>query len=335
MAKYSIFTEFSPETSARLYDNLPDRPYCANNLAHGLKIRTRKTAFQRYAYLQLNKYYATAYLSFDVDRGGAALAWEDADLPAPTFATINPENLHAHLVYELYTPVLLWENARQHPILWLNAIKRAYTESLEADAGYSGLIGKNPNHTRWDILDFRTRYELVELSEAVSVQQRHFIPQKGFREDFAAEGRNNFLFELGRFYAYRKVHQCQSREALNRAVQTHIKNLNITEFPDPLQSNELRHIAKSLATWTWQNRATISGGYKRKTKDAADLRARQAQNALNTNKLRKAATEATIRKAIGAFLKQGRKITKTAIAQEMGVSRQTLNNYKHLFPPKV
>jgi len=335
VAKYSIFTQFSPETSARLYDNLPDHPYCANNLAQGLEIRTKKTAFHRYAYLQLNKYYATAYLSFDVDRGGAALAWEDADLPAPTFVTINPENLHAHLVYELYTPVLLWENAHQHPILWLNAIKRAYTETLEADAGYSGLIGKNPNHTRWDILDFRSRYELVELSEAVGVQQRHFTPQKGFREDFAAEGRNNFLFELGRFYAYRKVHQCQSRGVLNRSVQTYISNLNITEFPDPLQTNELRHIAKSLATWTWQNRATISGGYKRKTKDAADLHARQVQSAVTTNKARKAATEEKIKKAIDTFLRNGKRITKAGIAQEAGVSRQAIQRYYSHFFPKV
>jgi len=155
MRDYSIFHTFSAETKNRLYANLPDKPYCSNNLQNGLIIRTKKTAFERYVYIQLNKYYAICYLTFDVDREGAGAEWYfELDLPAPTFVTINPENLHAHLVYELFTPVLLWENARQKPIEWLNVVRRAWTEALRADAGYNGLISKNPNHSHWKILDF-------------------------------------------------------------------------------------------------------------------------------------------------------------------------------------
>lgn len=331
MANYSIFMRFSAETAARLYENLPDKPYCSNDLSYGLKIRSKKTAFSRYAYLQLNRYYATAYLIFDVDRAGAAFAWEDADVLVPTFIVINLENLHAHLVYELYTPVLLWENARQKPIQWLNAIRRAYTEALSADAGYNGLICKNPNHDRWSILDFGGRYELVELSESVGVQQRHFTPPLGFREDFASEGRNNFLFEMGRFYAYRKVHECQNLKALYHAVFAHIENVNFTEFADPLKWNDLRHLAKSMSKWTWNHRATISVGYQRKTTDE-ELREIRSANAHHTNEIRKAATEARIKKAVDIFLREGRKITKSAIAREAGVSRQAINRYySHLF----
>ena len=147
MRDYSIFQTFSAETKNRLFNNLPDRPYCSNNLKkEGLLIRTKKTAFERYIYIQLNKYYAVCYLTFDVDREGAGAEWYfDLDLPAPTFVTVNPENLYAHLVYELITPVLLWENARQKPIQWLNAIRMEWTETLRADAGYNGLITKNPN----------------------------------------------------------------------------------------------------------------------------------------------------------------------------------------------
>lgn len=120
----------------------------SKNLKQGLQIRTKKTAFEKYIYIQLNKYYAICYLTFDVDREGAGAEWYfELDLPAPTFVTVNPENLYAHLVYELITPVLLWENARQKPIEWLNAVRRAWTEALRADAGYNGLISKNPNHS--------------------------------------------------------------------------------------------------------------------------------------------------------------------------------------------
>ena len=200
MRDYTIFHRFSVETKNRLFNNLPDKPYCSNNLRNGLVIRTKKTAFEKYIYIQLNKYYAICYLTFDVDREGAGAEWYfDLDLPAPTFVTINPENLYAHLVYELITPVLLWENARQKPIEWLNAIRRAWTEALGADAGYNGLISKNPNSSHWKILDFNARYELAELSEAVTIKDHHYQTPKGFREDFAQEGRNNHLFEMGRF----------------------------------------------------------------------------------------------------------------------------------------
>ena len=100
MRDYTIFHRFSVETKNRLFNNLPDKPYCSNNLRNGLVIRTKKTAFEKYIYIQLNKYYAICYLTFDIDREGAGAEWYELDLPPPTFVTINPENLYAHLVSE-------------------------------------------------------------------------------------------------------------------------------------------------------------------------------------------------------------------------------------------
>ena len=333
MRNYNTYKQFSPETKNRLYSNLPDKPYCSNDLSKGLIIRTKKTAFERYIYLQLNKYYAVVYLTFDIDRIYAAEEWEEADLPPPTFIIVNLINLHAHLVYELITPVLLWENARQKPIEWLNAIRRAFTEALRADAGYNGLITKNPNHPQWGILDFGFQYELTELSDAVILQDRHYQPPKGFREDFAQEGRNNFLFEVGRFFSYQKKDNCKNQDALQSVVFTHINNINYTEFPIPLSMNEVRHIAKSIAKFTWANRHTISGGYKRKTKDDAELRERHILGAKKTSEIRRAETEAKIKKAIDKFLRKGERITKASIAREVGISRESISKYySHLIP---
>jgi len=327
---YSIFHTFSAETKNRLFNNLPNKPYCSNNLKQGLLIRTKKIAFERYIYIQLNKYYAICYLTFDIDREGGAAEWYfELDLPAPTFVIVNPENLHAHLVYELFTPVLLWENARQKPIEWLNAIRRAWTEALRADAGYNGLISKNPNHSHWHILDFGGRFELVELSEAVTIKDHHYQTPKGFREDFAGEGRNNFLFEVGRFYSYRKKDSCKNESALQDVIFTHLLNVNHTEFAEPLSMNDVRHIAKSIAKFTWKYRNTISGGYERKTKDDAELRERHIFGAKKAHEIRKAATEAKIKKAVDIFLRDGRKITKAGIAREAGITRQTLDRYQH------
>jgi hypothetical protein len=84
------------------------------------------------------------WMVFDIDREGAAIAWEDANLPAPAWAAVNRENGHAHLAYGLSVPVLVAENARRAPIRYLQGIEGAYREALQADRGYSGLITKNP-----------------------------------------------------------------------------------------------------------------------------------------------------------------------------------------------
>jgi len=333
MRDYSIFHTFSAETKNRLFNNLPDKPYCSNNLKkEGLLIRSKKIAFERYIYIQLNKYYAICYLTFDVDREGAGAEWYfDLDLPAPTFITVNPENLHAHLVYEFFTPVLLWENARQKPIEWLNAIRRAWIETLRADAGYNGLISKNPNSSHWHIMDFNVRYELAELSEAVTIKDHHYQTPKGFREDFAGEGRNNFLFEVGRFYSYRKKDSCKNETALQDVIFTHLLNVNHTEFATPLSMNDVRHIAKSIAKFTWKYRNTISGGYERKTTDE-ELKGIKVANAYQTHEIRKIATENKIKKAVDIFLREGRKITKAGIAREASITRRTLDRHQHLLP---
>jgi len=327
MRDYSIFQTFSAETKNRLFNNLPDKPYCSNNLKQGLIIRTKKTAFEKYIYIQLNKYYAICYLTFDIDREGAGAEWYfELDLPAPTFVTINPENLHAHLVYELFTPVLLWENARQKPIEWLNAVRRAWTEALGADVGYNGLISKNPNSSHWHILDFNARYDLGELSEAVTIKDHHYQTPKGFREDFAGEGRNNFLFEVGRFYSYQKKDSCNNETALQDVLFTHLLNVNHTEFAEPLPMNEVRHIAKSIAKFTWKYRNTISGGYERKTTDE-ELRKVKIANAYQTHEIRKAATGEKINKAFDKALREGIKPTQTNIAKLSGLSVRTVKRH--------
>ena len=52
-----------------------------------------------------------------------------------------------------------------------------------------------------------------------------------------------------------------------------------------------------------------------------------------TNEIRKAATEEKIKNAVDAFLRAGRKITKSGIAREAGISRESASRYHaHLFP---
>ncbi len=80
-------------------------------------------------YLQLNRPGMVAWLVFDVDRPEAAMAWEAASLPPPTFIAGNPESGHAHIGYALAGPVCTTSAARQMPLRYLTIIDDAYPQS--------------------------------------------------------------------------------------------------------------------------------------------------------------------------------------------------------------
>ena len=330
MANYSIFMSFSAETKERLYANLSPKPYCTNNFQkQGLLIRPKEQAFT-YAYLQLNNHWSDTYLISDVDREGAAWAWEDADILAPTFITINPENWHAHLVFELFTPV--WKQGSEKPIKWLKAIKKGLTEILGADKGYTGLISQNPNHERWAILDFGGRHELVELWESIEVYRRYNDPPKPVQERINLHGESNFLFNDGRFYGYWVVRQCLTHSALCDKLFPYLENCCIKRG-EPIRKRQIDYYMKYIADWVWPRRDKLgqSGRHERKTTDE-ELKQIRSVNAHQTHEVRKAATEEKIRKAFDKLIRAGKKLTKSAIAREAGITRRTLDRFQHLLP---
>lgn len=97
----------------------------------------------------------------------------------------------------------------------------------------------------------------------------------------------------------------------------------------------MQGVAQSISQWTWERRENFknrSGRHRRKTTDD-ELKKIRSVNAHSTNEIRKAATEAKIKKAVDKFLREGRKITKAAIAREAGISREAASrSYSHLIP---
>jgi len=319
----------------RFFSNLPQKPYCTNDLKYGLKIRPKEKAISL-RYIQPNFPFIIIYLMFDIDREWGAWAWEENDLPVPTFIVVNPLNAHAHLIYELLTPVLLWENASPKPIAYLDAIRRAYAVRLEADLGYSSLITKNPCHSHWRVLAYpAAQYELGELADSVELSSSHDKPFRGIREDYAALGRNCTLFEVGRIHAYDSVSDLNGHSELYAVVYGYISTYNATEFVEPLPTREVQGVAQSISKWTWERRENFkgrSGRHRRQTKNDEELKQRRIEGAYSSHEVRKAATEAKIKKAVDTFLREGRKITKAGIAREAGVSRQAISTYySHLF----
>lgn len=234
-------------------ERLPYRPYCTDNPEYGVRIRPRATAM-RLPYLQMNPPHLRFWMLFDVDRAGAAMAWEDAYLPEPAWAAVNPANGHAHLAYALSAPVLVADNARREPIRFLQGIEGAYRHALDADRGYSGLISKNPTHARWRTLyGLQRLWDLHELAEYGDVHR--YIPKHAKKPEEYGLGRNCIVFEFVRHWAYRNIRAAKQRGnfVLWLADCTKRGLARNGDFTHPLDSREVGHITKSVATWVWRN----------------------------------------------------------------------------------
>lgn len=240
-----------------LQERIPHKPYCTDDLSYGIRPRSYKTAITR-RYIQVNPPHLRTFLLFDLDYSGAALAWEDSNLPMPAWAAINRENTHAHLAYALSAPVLTADfGGRQAALRYLAAVEAAYRAKLGGDDGFSGLITKNPVHPHWELLrgvpDAVRGYDLPYLADFVDLER--FKPYVG-RSNVEAVGlgRNCTVFNVVSRWAYRNVLDFKkngvTRAGWLREVGLRCLSVN-GDFPTPMLENEVKCIAKSIGNWVW------------------------------------------------------------------------------------
>lgn len=230
------------------YKNLPHKPYCSDDLGHGVIIRPKKTAIQK-PYIQHNPPCLITSLVFDIDRQDAYFAWSDANLPPPTWIAKNRKNGHAHVGYMLATPVCTTHRARQNVIEYLAKIEQAYGLALNADHGYSGLITKNPYHSAWENHFFDVQpYELNYLADFVELTEL-----KTDLKEVSGLGRNCAMFDTARKWAYKAVraHRGGSYSKWLDEVIKHCLSVN-EAFLEPLPYSEVKATAKSIATYCWK-----------------------------------------------------------------------------------
>jgi hypothetical protein len=231
----------------------PRRPYCTDDFEQGLKIRSLKEALTK-TYLQANPPHLRVWSIYDIDRPGGGLAWDEANMPPPSWATINKANGHAHLVYGLRAPVLTSSmEARQAPLRYLNAVESAFRAKLGGDDGYSGLITKNPKHPLWwTVRGPELAYELGDLAQWVDLEK--FKARHGVKVAEVGLGRNVTVFDFVRTWAYKQVRHFQGQQGgyvhWQKAVYDRCMARN-ADFGKPMDSREAFHIAKSVAKWTW------------------------------------------------------------------------------------
>lgn len=296
---------------------LLSKPYCTDDLITGLMIRPSTTA-SRMRYIQANPPWLRSWLIFDVDRPGAALAWDDAHLPEPYWTSLNPENGHAHLCYGLDSPVLLGHHDRQRPMRYLAAVETAMRTKLEADPGYSGLITKNPMHKAWRTFWHPEGglYCLDDLSEWLELPK--FINKRD-KPERVGIGRNVDTFDYIRHLAYRQVRGWKAQGGQGAFVYwlKHLHDLSQqythNEHPTPLDVKECHHIAKSVGRWTW-NHFDI---------EASDKRFSELQSRRGKMGGRPAMED----KQMIAQLMRANGMSVRAIAAELGVSKSVVGNW--------
>jgi len=228
--------------------NLPLKPYFTDKLGNRLKIAKKETAL-KYRYIQFNDIAFYRFLVFDIDRPSAALSWENANLPAPNLAVVNPENTHAHLFYYLQDPICRTQNAHLKPLNYLKAIYQAYVLKLQADIVYAGLIAKNPLNPAWRTWYIHNNlYSLSELSDYVELQK--VITKKAINDDFV--GRNDSLFNTVRVWAYKSRYGYQNYSDFYKAVFSYTNSLNQL-FTIPLKYSEVKSISTSIAKYVYKN----------------------------------------------------------------------------------
>jgi len=227
-------------------DRLPHKPYFSDDLHFGVRIAGKERAILA-KYIQFNQPHAMFWLGFDVDRIGAAIDWSDRNAPAPTLTITNPENGHAHLLYALKTSIRTAPDGKMKPLKYAAAVENALRKKLDADAGYSGLICKNPNHDHWKIAVWQPElYTLDWLADSLDLNaanDREIVADYGL-------GRNCTLFDKTRKWAYRAIRQgWPEYEQWLQACCERAKANNL-QFISPLDEIEVLGIAKSIAKWT-------------------------------------------------------------------------------------
>lgn len=291
-------------------NNLPAKTRCCDDFDVDNKVRLLKNAIKK-RYIQPNDFNSTQWLVFDIDRPVCPDSLRnDYLVPEPTLFVSNPSNGHAHLFYLLKTAVHKNAHSSQKAIQFTAAIEFGLATKLGADMGYVGLLAKNALHADWRVLHTVPQaYELHELAESVDTTILN-TPLKE-RLNYGLS-RNCSLFDEVSKWAYKAIRQgFPDYEQWHSAVLSRTEMLN-QQLNKPMEYNEYKHIAKSIAKWThgrfskqgfseWQ---AIQGSKGGKAKGEAYSGTREKAVKLSTEGL-----------------------SNKAIAELLGIHRNSVRNY--------
>ena len=268
---------------------LPRSPYATDDLRQGVRREKRSTGRTR-RYVEHSPRALLSMLIVDVDdeRALEKAFWRPSNHPDPSWVSLNPTNGHGHVGWVLQTPVVRTDSARLEPMRFAARVEAGLTNALAGDAGYAGLLTKNPLHEHWETFwGPEQPYTLRELAEGLGDLFPKALPRK--LAENSGLGRNCALFNRVRQWAYRAIstYWNDTPELWEETVHAYTWAVN-QEFAVPLDHNETRHLARSIARWTRRNitpeqtalnraKWASSENQQRRSAKAADKRSSRTQ----------------------------------------------------------
>lgn len=329
---------------------LARKPRCSATKDHSV-IRTAPNALL-FPYIQPNSPMAYSRIVLDLDWHNPkhrfhnlplrylseARAWEnDLGVPEPNWVALSRDKNSAHIGYELETPVGRHEHAHIKPQRYMAAVETALALALGADEGFNGQLCKNPISSNWDLYRGpESGRDLHELADYVELTHKKIHAYN--RTHRGEIGRNVFLFDEVRFWAYDNIQACResgyetweltvisTAERLNSSGYHHLADL---KDHDLLPHSECKALGKSVARWVWAHH-----GKRTMTAAFSELQAwRGVRGAAASAKVKRERREEQILVAIGELTTQGQIPTMGKVAELIACSKGTLSmHYRHLF----
>lgn len=239
----------------------------------------------RHRHIQANPHALANLLVVDCDHQDAHARGISAtgSHPMPNAIVENPRNGHAHLVWALLEPVTKTERAHLKPLAYAASVTEGLRRALDGDAGYSGLMTKNPLHVDWAAEWFTDElYSLDQIAHSLGSNLPPFDWRKHHDvSELSGLGRNCSLFETSRHWAYREVrHWLGDAAGFARAIEAGVQERNLA-FAEPLPVPEANGVARSITKWiTTRSRmwnevtSSLSPVNQRRRKKSAELRRR-------------------------------------------------------------
>jgi hypothetical protein len=236
-------------------------------------------------------------------------------------------------------------------------VQEALTLKFHADLSFSAFIVKNPFHNtrrggkwEWDY-NFKT-YDLGDLAGHIDLKNyRKGFPAKvtvqPLRGPILNGTRNVTVWDLVSKYSYVEVKNHAQYETFEHSIRVYAISLNQKHCIPPLSETKVDYYVERACEWTWDNRIFLKNHtFKKKgvmgfdpipsnmdsSERLAEVKRRERAGAKYTHSKRKQKTEEAIVKAIKQLKAEGKKVTKSAAARLIGISRESISRrYKHLF----
>ena len=280
--------------------------------------------------------------------------------------THDDRSARPHLIYWLDRPIFLKNKAQARKYDRVcKALKECLRTICKVDA-INPVTTKNPAKSdwwsgdpAWHVIKGNDKlWTLDELDDAIRRAKVTYKPKpekavysdsrekpayqvsmaRGFREEVAAEGRHNRLWETMKFFGYaHKAHASSEEDLFKYMLEQCLKFDALNNKDDPLPYSSIKSTAKSIARWTWRYYTGPQddkdrGACKREGLIHAGMpkRQRQAVGGQYGAKKNADAKRDTVFKAIAELEAAGEPVVVSKLARDLGLSRPTVRKYVNL-----